>query len=370
AKGKLHVIEQATEALEVSPTGIYVFATPPADLKPVGGIATVSEGNMVSHVQLLARNLGIPNVVLTSEQFAALRPYDGQEVFFAVSNGGTVRMKAVAAMDSSEVALFNERERSTERIRVPVEDIKLDVQRVLNMREVRSSDSGNLCGPKAANLGQLKALFPDKVVEGLVIPFGIFRAHLDQAMPGQGGQSYWRFINGRFGVAREMEKNGKTAAEVEEYTLQQLAILREAIGRMEIYPSLVEALRDSFVSVLGGNMGEVPVFLRSDTNMEDLADFTGAGLNKTVFNVVDKSGILEGIRAVWASPYTERSYRWRQRYLENPENVFPSILIIPSVDVDHSGVMITKGVATGNEDDITLAFSRGAGGAVDGQAAA
>ncbi|MEM6772794.1 MAG: PEP/pyruvate-binding domain-containing protein, partial [Bacteroidota bacterium] len=88
-----------------------------------------------------------------------------------------------------------------------------------------------------------------------------------------------------------------------------------------------------------------------------------------VFNVVDETGISAGIRAVWASPYTERSYRWRQRYLENPENVFPSILIIPSVDVDHSGVMITKGVATGNEDDITVAFSRGAGGAVDGQAA-
>ncbi|MEM9525611.1 MAG: PEP/pyruvate-binding domain-containing protein, partial [Bacteroidota bacterium] len=369
AKGKLHVIEQTAEDLEVNPNGIYVFATPPADLKPVGGIATVSEGNMVSHVQLLARNLGIPNVVLTSEQFTALRPYDGQEVFFAVSNGGTVRMKVVAEMDSTEVALFTERERSTKRIRVPVEDIKLDVRKVLNMREVRSSDSGDLCGPKAANLGQLKALFPDKVVEGLVIPFGIFREHLDQPMPGQGGQSYWRFINGRFGVAREMEQNGQPEAEVEEYTLKQLAILREAIGQIEIYPSLIAALRDSFVSVLGGELGEVPVFLRSDTNMEDLADFTGAGLNKTVFNVVDETGISAGIRAVWASPYTERSYRWRQRYLENPENVFPSILIIPSVDVDHSGVMITKGVATGNEDDITVAFSRGAGGAVDGQAA-
>jgi hypothetical protein len=31
--------------------------------------------------------------------------------------------------------------------------------------------------------------------------------------------------------------------------------------------------------------------------------------------------------------------------------------------------MITKGVTSGHEDDITVAFSRGAGGAVDGQAA-
>ena len=44
-------------------------------------------------------------------------------------------------------------------------------------------------------------------------------------------------------------------------------------------------------------------------------------------------------------------------------------MIIPSVDVDYSGVMITKGINEGNEDDLTVAFSRGAGGAVDGQLA-
>ena len=49
--------------------------------------------------------------------------------------------------------------------------------------------------------------------------------------------------------------------------------------------------------------------------------------------------------------------------------MFPSILVIPSVDVDYSGVMITKGINSGNSKDITIAFSRGAGGAVDGQSA-
>lgn len=369
ARGVLHVISGNAEATEVNPDDIYIFATPPADLKPVGGIATVSEGNMVSHVQLLARNLGIPNAVITDKQFERLKKYDGQEMFYAVSNGGTAIMKATGDMEANEVALFAKKERNTERIKVPVENIRLDVQRVLNMREVRSKDSGKLCGPKAANLGQLKALFPDKVVEGLVIPFGIFRAHLDQPMPGQDKLSYWEFLNDRFAKARQMEADGKSAEEVDAYTLEQLATLREAIKQIKIEKKLVTALQDSFRQVLGDDFGKVPVFLRSDTNMEDLADFTGAGLNKTVFNVVDVPGIIKGIKAVWASPYTERSYKWRQRYLLNPENVFPSILIIPSVDVDHSGVMITKGVSTGNEEDITIAFSRGAGGAVDGQAA-
>ncbi|MEL7162796.1 MAG: phosphoenolpyruvate synthase, partial [Bacteroidota bacterium] len=127
AKGTLHVIDRAEEDLEVNPEDIYAFALPPADLKPVGGIATVSEGNMVSHVQLLARNLGIPNAVLTSEHFESLRQYDGRQVFYAVSNGGTIVMKDTADMTEAEKELFAKRERNTERITVPVENIRLDV---------------------------------------------------------------------------------------------------------------------------------------------------------------------------------------------------------------------------------------------------
>lgn len=368
ARGRLRVVDGDPEAVEVNPRDIFVFATPPADLKPVGGIATVSEGNMVSHVQLLARNLGIPNMVLTDEQFAALRKYDGEEVFYAVSNAGTIILKEAGEMTEAETALFAVKERGTERVSVPTDQLRLDVNRVLNMREVRSTDSGKLSGPKAANLGQLKALFPEKVVEGLVIPFGVFRDHLDQTIPGE-SQTYWAFLNDRFAEARRMEKAGRSEAEVEAYTLSQLAVLRDKIGQIPLKPRLVAALRDSFRSVFGQPLGVAPVFLRSDTNMEDLADFTGAGLNKTVFNAVAEDAILEGIRAVWASPYSERSYKWRQRLLLNPENVFPSILIIPTVDVDHSGVLITKGLTSGRADETTVAFSRGAGGAVDGQAA-
>lgn len=369
AKGKLRVIEGNPDDVEVNPNDIFIFATPPSDLKPVGGIATVNEGNMVSHVQLLARNLGIPNTVLTDEQFARLKKYEGQEMFYAVSNRGTVIMKNASDMTDVEKALFSVKERISQRVSVPTDKLRLDVNKVLNMRDIRSTDSGILAGPKAANLGQLKALFPENVVEGLIIPFGIFRDHMDLPMPGQNGTSYWTFLNDRFAEARRMEKEGADAGAVEVFTLAQLQTLRTAIMQIELKPDLVNALRTDFQQVFGQRLGEQPVFLRSDTNMEDLSDFTGAGLNLTVFNAVAEDKILEGIKEVWASPYTERSYKWRQRLLLNPENVFPSILIIPSVDVDNSGVVITKGVSSGREDDVTVAFSRGAGGAVDGQAA-
>jgi phosphoenolpyruvate synthase/pyruvate phosphate dikinase len=368
AYGELVVIGGSPDDIEVSSDKIYIFQRPPSDLKPIAGIATVAEGNMVSHVQLLARNLGIPNAALSDENLQNLQKYNGEKVFYAVSNKGNVIIKLESSMNADERALFAKKARKEEKIAVPIESIRLDEASILDLRNVDASDSGKLCGPKAANLGQLKKMFPDNVVEGLVIPFGIFRNHMDQPMHGQ-TISYWAFLNDMFTEAENMRSQSIAENEVENYQLRQLETLREAIKKMPLQPTFIAALEKGFYDVLGKSMGEIPVFLRSDTNMEDLKDFTGAGLNLTIFNAVDKDKIIAGIKDVWASPYTERSFKWRQKYLLNPENVFPSILVIPSVDVDYSGVLITKGISSGNEKDLTIAFSRGAGGAVDGQSA-
>ena len=368
AFGELVVVSGAPDAVEVAPNKIYIFKYPPSDLKPIAGIATVSEGNMVSHVQLLARNLGIPNAVISDNNLNSLLKYNGQNVFYAVSNNGNIIMKPEQEMTNQEIALVKKTERKQDKIEVPITAIRLDETKVLNMRDIDANDSGQLCGPKAANLGQLKKMFPDNVVEGLVIPFGVFKDHMNQLMPNQ-QISYWTFLIQIFETADKMRSQNIEESKIENYQLNQLEILSSAIKIIPLKPSLINQLESQFKNVLGKPLGELPVFLRSDTNMEDLKNFTGAGLNLTLFNVVDKANIIDGIKEVWASPYTERSFKWRQKYLLNPENVFPSILVIPSVDVDYSGVLITKGLQNENTSDLTIAFSRGAGGAVDGQSA-
>lgn len=367
ALGELVVIEEAREEMEVDGSKIYVFDRPPADLKPVAGIATVSEGNMVSHVQLLARNLGIPNAVLSGGNLENLKKYSGQRVFYAVSPRGTVIMKPERELNEEEKALFETRKRSENKVSVPTTELILK-DTLVNMADLRADDSGVLCGPKAANLGQLKALFPELVVEGFVIPFGVFRAHLDQQMPGE-ATSYWDCLQGIFGDVKFMHKQNKSEAEIDAYVLHELEYFRKAIKGISLKPDLVTGLEEHFKTIFGKPIGQVAVFLRSDTNMEDLKEFTGAGLNLTLFNVMEKEKILQGIRDVWASPYAERSYKWRQHYLLNPEHVYPSILIIPGVNVEKSGVMITKGISSDDPNDNSIAFNRGVGGAVEGQIA-
>jgi hypothetical protein len=368
ARGELVVVETGEDDFEVSSDKIYVFQRPPSDLKPIAGIATVSEGNLVSHVQLLARNLGIPNSVVSDQNMKDLKELEGKRVFYAVSLRGSVVMKLETDMTAEERQLFVNKQRNENKITVEADFIKLDQLDILDLSNVKSNDSGKSCGPKAANLGQLKAGFPDNVVDGLVIPFGVFKAHMDQEMPGK-NQSYWEFLTEIFSKGNQMRGYGISEAEADAFELRELNVLREAIKQMPLLPTFLIEIQHSFENVFGKQMGEIPVFLRSDTNMEDLKDFKGAGLNLTLFNVLDAQKILQGIRDVWASPYSERSYKCRQKYLLNPTYVFPSILIIPSVDVDYSGVLITKGITNGIAEDLTVAFSRGAGGAVDGQSA-
>lgn len=368
AKGELVVIDEASEDMEIDPKKIYVFDHPPADLKPVAGIATVSEGNMVSHVQLLARNLAIPNAVLSEENLNDLKRWDGDEVFYAVSPGGTIILKPAKKMSDQEKELFAVKERSEERVTVPLDKMQLETRRIINLRELNAASSGRWCGPKAANLGQLKQMFPEQVVEGFVLPFGLFKAHMEQTIPGR-DLSYWAFLQQGFKTAEQERSAGKSEAEIETNLLAHLGELRTMLETIPFLPGFQQEFRDSFARILNQPFGELPVFLRSDTNMEDLKDFTGAGLNKTIFNVRDEQKIWQGIREVWISPYTERSFKWRQRYLNNPENVYPSLLVIPGVNVDYSGVVITQNVSNGRLDEITAAFSRGVGGAVDGQRA-
>jgi hypothetical protein len=368
AMGTLTVLKDIPEGLVFSPENIYFIQYPPTEMTPVAGIATVNDGNLVSHVQLLARNLGIPNALLSQRNLAALVPYSGKKVFYGVSPRGRVVLKLASVMTPREKMLVEVKKRSEERIRIPTEKIDLSRIDFVSLLELRAKDSGRICGPKAANLGELRQMFPQRVAPGFVIPFGAFRTAMDLPMTGT-KETYWNFLVETFSQASEKRVLGQSELDIEGETLARLARLRESIRNLTLPAELVAKLRTRFLEVFGSELGKVPVFIRSDTNMEDVKDFTGAGLNLTVPNVVTETDILRSLCEVWASPFGERSYQWRQKYLLNPEMVYPSVLVLKSVNVEKSGVMITAGVMNREPRDTTVAFNRGVGGAVDGQAA-
>jgi hypothetical protein len=55
--------------------------------------------------------------------------------------------------------------------------------------------------------------------------------------------------------------------------------------------------------------------------------------------------------------------------MDQPEHVYPAVLLLNSVPNDKSGVMVTQDIDTGARNIISVAVNEGVGGAVDGQAA-
>ena len=92
ARGVLHTGIDVENVSEIKPDGIYVLPETVSDLPPLAGIITAGEGNPLSHVQLLARNLGIPNVTVDTALLPELKKHNGETVVMAVSPAGLVEL--------------------------------------------------------------------------------------------------------------------------------------------------------------------------------------------------------------------------------------------------------------------------------------
>ena len=219
------------------------------------------------------------------------------------------------------------------------------------------------CGPKAANLGQLGRFFPDHVArESWSRSVFIGRTcraaiHAAAALP-------IRFI--------KRTKKPKRCARAEGRKRKYARSLRQSLqsfgrpSRRSCWiQSFVKELRSKLDEVFGKD-GTYGVFVRSDTNAEDLPQFTGAGLNLTVPNVVGIDNILNALRDVWASPFEERAYAWRSQALTSSDRVYPSVVLYRTIRSDKSGVMATANLATLDLSGITVNVNEGVAAVVDG----
>ena len=348
ANGTLRIFE-TIEALEhgtLNRSDIVVIPETIAELSPVAGILTLGEGNALSHVQLLARNFGIPNVAIDFDAIDRLKPLQGQRVVMIVSSTGDVLIEKDDAPAATTATA------PTGGITVPVPDLEL--RDVLVLDEIRRDMSGRYVGPKAANLGELNRLFPGRVAPAVAIPFGIYAEHLDAA-------GLTARIRDAFG--------GYNAGSLDEAGFNaELASVRRAIENLQltarVRDELVIAMREQF-----GESGSYGVFVRSDTNVEDLPQFTGAGLNETIPNIVDFEAQLRAVPRVWSSVLSPRALAWRSSVLDNPEQIYASVLLMQSVPATKSGVLVTRNLYERGAPGLTVSTAWGVGGAVAGEAA-
>lgn len=341
---------------------IYILPATATELLPLAGILTLGEGNALSHVQLLARNLGIPNVAMDAHLLPQVTTRQGQRVVLAVSRGGVVGLYDDGP--SWDGLLESQPAATPAVIRADVDKLDLRADRFIPLGELGAEDSGRRVGPKAAHLGELKRRYPEAVTEGLVIPFGFFQALLQQPLEA-GGPPMREWMATQYAALAAMEG----APELRRQAVAQfLGRVRGWIEGADPGEEFRLRLRAAMASEFGAD-GSYGVFVRSDTNVEDLPSFTGAGLNLTVPHVIGVDNVLRAISRVWASPFGDRAFAWRQAHVADPLHVYPSVLLLRSVPVEKSGVMVTVDVDTGRPGWLSIAVNEGIGGAVAGQAA-
>lgn len=377
---------------------ILALETTNAELEPVAGIITKDEGNVVSHVQLLARALGVPNTVFLDALYSRLERVKGKPLFYAATPMGRVILKEAEKMNATDKLILSEYEKREKRasdgdvrghsskLTIDADRLNLQKTRLLPLEKVRRKDSGVICGPKAAFLGELKHHFPDNVARGVVIPFGVYNNHFikakvavpkelgekDLAQPGKALPAFVRRTYDTF--FNELLVDPKvSSAQLEEWIRPRLDVIRYSIREISLDPAFVASLEKELANqgLFLDKKHEAMhgVFIRSDTNVEDMPNFNGAGLNLTIFNLRKFSDVLDGIKEVWASPFTYRSFSWRQSVISDPNLVFPSIVVLESIPSDKSGVLITADVDTGDPSHMTIATAEGVGGTVDGSPA-
>ena len=364
---------------------IVALADTPPDLSPAAGILTQGEGNVVSHVQLLARALGIPNVVLGPSVFQRFAAHDGKQLLLVVTPGGRVVAKLAAQLtqqDRAALAEFRRNERRSGdgtlsngagKLRIDVDRLDLSARTAIDLAGLGRDDSGVRVGPKAAYLGTLKQMFPDKVARGVVVPFGAYYDHyrrakvaVPEARAGMAepGSPLPDFVEATYATFfGELMPQGDEKA-LAEWIRPRLEIMRHSI----VSAPLSDALRRSIRGELQRQdlLSGAGLFVRSDTNVEDLEDFNGAGLNLTLFNLMGEEEVLAGLKKVWASPFSYRSFSWRQTLIDQPLWVLPSVVILESVPSEKSGVLVTADIQDPDADAMLVATSEGVGGAVDG----
>src|SRR6185295_5627207 len=285
------------------------------------------------------------------------------EIFYAVTRGGVVILKEKASLTPEEIEQWaGKTDSNSVRVAIDTSKLRLADTSLIPLTELTAQDSGARAGPKAANLGQLAHFFPRNVAPGLVVPFGIYYEHIHRSV--DGGPPLDEQIGMMYRRAEEMRDSGAPSAEVNAYLYPELARIRKLIQTMPLLPAFENELAARMRSTFGPD-GSFGVFVRSDTNAEDLPAFTGAGLNLTVPNQVGLRNIMQSIKDVWASPFEARAWDWRSRILQSSEYVYPSVLLLRSVPSDKSGVIATVNLETG-EDDITVNVSEGVSAVVDG----
>src|SRR2546421_5030075 len=316
ALGRIHVIPKLDEHVEIGFNEILVLDEVPVQLPPVAGIITGKPSTPLSHINLLAKGWGVPNVYIKNAQ-ELFKQYNGWWVEFDARRDTYSIRKA----DNNELEEYQKRLKQRLDVMKPRSD--LSVTKIAALAEQRSP-SVIAYGAKSANLGEMIHARPTGflVPPGFTIPFFY----------------YDRFLReNKLDDAIYTMMNDQKFVHDPAYRRAYLTRLRDDFQKGTVNAQLrAEVLRRWHAEFPGKG-----VFARSSTNSEDLPNFNGAGLYTSMPNLKTDDQLIEGIKTVWASVWNFEAYEARERAGIDHAKIYMAVVIQEGINSESSGVMIT-----------------------------
>jgi hypothetical protein len=307
--------------LPLGPTDIVVLDRVPNDISLVSGIITDEFQTPLSHVNLLSKNRGTPNMGLR-DAFSdeELRAFEGKLVRLSV---GTQEF-SIEEASLSEAQSFWDSMRPAQAL-VPQFDLSVDG--VVDISSAGLGDSISV-GAKAANMGEMSKIEGTPVplpIAPMALPFAFYQRHLEDN-----------------GIDLEIAALLSELSTLEADELRaRLFQLRWRIYQAPMNPDDLTAL----MAAVGSRWPATErLRFRSSTNVEDLAEFSGAGLYTSAGATPDEGqdAIADAVRVVWASAWNHQAFVEREFYRVEHEQVRMAVLVHPAfVDELANGVAVT-----------------------------
>lgn len=317
---RVRIIDAADLATTyVSPRELVVLDRVPDDLTVVAGTITEQHQTPLSHVNVLARQRGTPNMALVDAQ-ARFAPYADRWVRLTVRAFDWELAEVTA--DEADQWFADHRPPPAQ---IPVPDYSDGA--LVDLDDVGVADVARV-GGKAANYGELRDLTTVNVRDGLAIPVARYRDFL---------------VAHGFDVRIE-------AMLVDPGFRSDAAVRKQALAALQA-DLLAAPIDATFLAELSARLeAEAPGQrwkFRSSTNAEDLARHTGAGLYESRAGAVGDPArpIDVAVKTVWASVWSFRAFEERDYAGIDHRQVAMAVLVVPSFsDEQANGVAISANV--------------------------
>ena len=355
---KLLTPEELATAV-VSFTDVLVLTRLPNQLPIVGGTITEELQTPLAHVNVAARTRGTPNIALVdASSNSDVVSLLGELVRFEVKDGSYT----LAATTLTEAQAFWD-SRNPEAM-VPEHDDTLTG--LPGFAEVAFADSLSV-GVKAANLAELAHILAERAPHGFAVPFHYYYAFMSSAQVSA-------TLCAEAGA--DCVAEGRAAALCDRAVALCVGpdavpeLLRDHVDRLiadaqvrsdaELREAVLNSIRyhinhipvaASFAAALDARVAEVfgsaRVRIRSSTNTEDLANFSGAGLYRSVGAYASGAEAASlRIRKVWASVFSWRAFEERSFWNIDHAAVRMGCAVNQAfIDEAANGVLITSNIS-------------------------